>query len=460
MKMKKLTLFLLLASAFTAANASDIIASNSRLYYLMNGGTDITIPSVTQQSSMNLIPDVHNQLGYTCDGFNPSITVNSQLNDWEDSVENVPSEVISNLSGYINGAASYLMDKADSIAYSLMQNSIEMSFDDFSDAKASCSSVRDSLKNGKSFDTALSSIAESQGWKYKSDAAEEGTDVDITDTRAQTAQDPYKYGVPWVDANENAGGTGNTQVPIHVLSDVVIAGYNVLIDDARDLNSQQAAPDSSELSKYWKNPQEAADWATLVLGDFDYSADTLKESTKPGMGLLNLSQNCPVNATNELTCIKTVQQKLVDVATQSSQPTAEQLQAISSGQSIVTPEIISDIKNLSKQDQSIVISKLGEDIALQNLVDEAKTLRHVIIAGKQTPPVQQLEPVVTRLDSLLQQLKGDIEDVTFDNKLNDQMMSKTISTIQMIETMNQQNASQIQEETAPAYTENGAHYKS
>lgn len=459
MRFKLWVLFTLTALSASAVNASDIIASNSRLYYLMNGGMDVNIPPVTKQSMMSVVPDLHNQLGYTCDGFNPSITINNTLNNWTNSIENIPNEVISNATGFINGAASYVMDKADSIAYTLMQNSIEGGMDDFGDAKASCTSVRNDLKNGKSFDAELSSIAESQGWKFRSDEAAQGTEVDITDTRSQNAQDPYKYGVPWVDPDENAGGTGNSQVPIHVLSDVVIAGYNALIDDSRDLNSQQSAPTDSELAKYWPTPQDAADWATLVLGDFYYSADTSKEETKPGMGLVNISQKCPEGGTNNLTCTTTIQQKLVDVVAQSSQPTAEQLQDISSGQTIVTPDIINDIKNLPKQDQSIVISKLGEDIALQNLVDEAKVLRHVIIAGKETPPVQQIEPVVVRLNTLLEQLKEDIGDVTFDNEIDDQMMSKTIQTIQMIEEMNERSAGQIQETTAPQYIDNGAHYK-
>lgn len=459
MNMKKIGLLAITGFISVNTYASDLIASNSPLYYAMNGGRNINIPPITQQSMMSVVPDLHNQLGYTCDSFNPSVTVNNQLNDWGSSIENIPSDVISSATGFISGGASYIMDKADSIAYTLMQNGIEVSLDDFNDAKASCSSVRDSLKNGKSFDSDLSAIAESQSWKLRGDEAKQGMDVDITETRSQNSKDPYKYGIPWIDPDENAGGTGNTQVPIHVLSDVVIAGYNVLVDDSRDLNSQQAAPEESELSHYWATPSDAANWATLVLGDFYYSADTKKEETKPGMGLVNLAQKCPTGATNELTCIITVQEKLGNVVTQSGMPSADDLKQISSGQIMVTPDIISDIRNLTKQEQSIVIGKLGEDIALQNLVDEAKVLRHVIIAGKETPPVQQLEPVIVRLNALLQQLKEEIEDVSFDNEIDNKMMSKTISTIQTIEALNQKSAIQLQETTAPTYTENGAHYK-
>ena len=78
---------------------------------------------------------------------------------------------------------------------------------------------------------------------------------------------------------------------------------------------------------------------------------------------------------------------------------------------LITPEIIRAVRTRTSEEQAIAISKIAEDVAIQNLVDEALLLRHILIAGSQTKPVHNLKPALTTIYRTINQLDQDIKEL-------------------------------------------------
>ncbi|MFX7144731.1 integrating conjugative element protein, partial [Acinetobacter baumannii] len=73
-------------------------------------------------------------------------------------------------------------------------------------------------------------------------------------------------GVTWV-GGDKAGGSG--QKPIRIVNDVTRAGYNLLT--SRSVNDSSSVPSATcnhgLVCNTWSSPQEAAAFATRVLGE-------------------------------------------------------------------------------------------------------------------------------------------------------------------------------------------------
>ncbi len=264
--------------------------------------------------------------------------------------------------------------------------------------------------------------------------------------------------MPWVHKGQNSGGTQGNQKPIKVIYDVVVAGYNAMVDPNNALDNQhtQAAPNSG-LARYWKTADEAGQWARVVLGDITISSKPGTDNTTRGTGLMTLVQTCPLHA--KLTCAQTLATHLAALVNAQAAPTADALQAVSSNELLITPAVIQGIRNKTPQGRQLAINKLSQDIALQNAIDEALMLRRVLIAGSQTKPVHNLKPALAAITQSLNQLQQDIENILFQFKVRQALMTQTAEAI--IGSQQQREASAVSEHdvTQPAGMINGSVYK-
>jgi len=83
-------LFLLLACQTTYA--LDIIPANAHDYYQLGGGSDVTMPPVTDQQDITVGGDINTQLGFSCNGFNPAVSVSNTFNHMQDSLQGLGSD--------------------------------------------------------------------------------------------------------------------------------------------------------------------------------------------------------------------------------------------------------------------------------------------------------------------------------------------------------------------------------
>jgi integrating conjugative element protein (TIGR03755 family) len=426
---KKSLLIVILVFLNTDVLGMNIIPSNSAYYYDLGGGSDISMPPVTDHYNMTVGGKAYANLDFTCDGFNPSVSINNTFNDIKDSLEGLEQDILNSATAAVGTMPLYLVEKSDKDLYNFFQNTIEDGKDTFNFSLKSCQDALNNINQDKSPYRDWFSVSDSQGWVNYSDEAKQGQNVDINSAKTEIAKDPEKYGVPWVHPGENSGGTVGSQVPINVIYDVVVAGYNVMIDPQRPLDSKDAAPTDSELARFWATPDEAGKWSQLVLGDITISSDENKRDTNPGVGLVPILRTCPPQANNDLTCVKTLQQNLANIVNSGSYPTSKDLESVSSNETMITPQVISTIHNLNNEEQGVTISKIGEDVAIQNLVDEALLLRRILLAGSQTKPVHNLKPALATIRTTISDLDKDVQDLLFENQVKKQMMTDTLQTV-------------------------------
>jgi integrating conjugative element protein (TIGR03755 family) len=457
----KLFLTLILIGIITNAYAINIVPSDSNYYYRLGGGSDISMPPVTDQKDITLGGDMNVNLGYTCDGFNPAISIANTINNIKSSVEGLSQDVINSATAAVGSMPMYILQKASPEIYNLVQNTMSNAADTFHLSMKSCQDSLDEIKEGKSPYQDWFSISDSQGWLNYAKQAQQGQDVDVNNAKQQITKDPEQYGVPWVHHGQNSGGSIGNQASIEVIKDVVIAGYNAMVDKNLALDTNVSAPTGSELGRFWPTSKDAGDWARLVLGDITISSQKGHDETHAGIGLVTILRKCPdvQSVNNDLTCAKNIQKTLIGFVQNVPYPDAAKLAQISSSQMMITPDVIASIRNRTTEEQAVAISKISEDVAIQNLSDEALLLRRVLIAGSQTKPVQNVKPALVTIERTINQLDKDLKDLKFEHDIKAEFSSNTLQTILANGNADKLQASQQHDQTQEPNMQNGAVYK-
>lgn len=445
----------LLIMAAQSSFALNIIPSDSGNYYELGGGSDITMPPVTRNEDITIGANANSNLGYDCDGFNPAVSIANEFNNMKNSIEGLSQSVIGSATSAIGSLPMMALEKADPELYNLIQNTILHGMDTFDVSMKDCQQALSQISKGQDPYQKWFSVSDSQGWMQYSKAASQGQSVDINQAKSTIAANRSSYGVPWMTPGQNSGG--KNQVPIHVISDVIVAGYNALISSSRPLNSTEPAPSTSTFYTYWKTPQAAGTWGTMVLGDITISSDA-PETTQAGIGLTTLMQLCPSNATNALTCTKTLGSALATIVSSNTVPTSTQLASVSSQGLMITPEVINAIRNMTPQEQAIAVGKVASDVSLQNTINEALLLRRMLIAGTFTKPVQTNKSALTTVKNTIARLDKDIQSLMFEVNVRKQLGTDTLSTLLNMGTGQAQTALESSVGTQLPNSEHGANY--
>ncbi len=455
---KKLSLAVLASLGASQAFALDIIPANSTYYYQMNGGSNFSLPPVTNQQSITIGGGVGDQV-FTCGGFNPAVTIINNFNDMKDNMQALSQSTVN---GAESAAMGYGLAKLVSIdpgMYSFLENAFKSAYDTFSFSEQTCQQTLDSLEQGKSPSQNWFTISDSQGWLNYSTANAQGQNVDVAQANQNLATNPAAAGVPWFHSGQNSGGTTGNQVPIKVIYDVVVAGYNIQVDTSRPLDDQDPAPTTSPLARFWATPDQAGQWADLVLGNITISSNSTQQGSQGGVGLATLLYSCPQAATNSLTCPNNIAQNIANIVANEPVPQPQDLAAISSYGLNVTPDVINTIRNMPTEEQTITISKMSQDVAFQNLIDEALLLRQLLIAGMETQQVQNNQAAVDTINQVLTNLQNDINDLKYEHDIRADVTSDTLQKVLEVQDNQQAGAlaNQNNQTQAPEMV-NGAIY--
>lgn len=277
---------LVLASLIPLAACADSFMPNeSDYYYKLGGSSNLYIPPVNKDQVITIGGNIDGRLGFTCSGFNPVVSITNTFQDMRKSVINIPGGVIDNLKGSVAGYPMYKLQQAMPALYNVLQNAAAGAQNEFALKVKDCQEVKSSLKDGQAPLDGLLSVSDSQGW------------LDAAKTIAQKREE---YGLPWI-GHQSGNAGGKFQRPIKVINDVVIAGYNILLNRT-PLDSITTPTDKTPMTRSWKTPVFAANWAVKVLGDIHVSAsdqktDEPKHDAKAGIGLSALLQSCDTSNT-------------------------------------------------------------------------------------------------------------------------------------------------------------------
>ena len=436
--MKKILILICLACAFVQpVQALDIIPADSHFYYDLGGGSDINIPDVTNSITISPIsPQIPTNLGFSCSGFNLLDTLKDTFENIGGSIQGSLGGLTKNMTGALAGMAMYEIAKMSKGLYNLIQNTIGTGTANFRASMNDCQGVLNNLNNGKSPIQSVLSVSGAQGWlneiKQNTQMLAAGQNgKDINNAAKNVGQATPDLGVPWMKNGAQQGGLN--QDPIEVVHDVVVAGYNKIsgaLQPEVPLSkiTTRADPTRYPFARYWQDAGDAADWATLVLGDVAISKEQHYPATKHGIGLMALvqlpsgSKYCngtttstgqPVPSTCAAYIAKTFGNLVTDYMSSPQSVPKNKFAAVSSAQLMVTPAILQAIANETLIQQQIAINKWAQDVAIQNVMAKAMSLRRLLIAGKQTAPVQNLSAILKMVNGYISQLQQDMNNVMF-----------------------------------------------
>lgn len=423
---------LIVGMLIATQSIAGLMPTKSDYYYKLGGDSDVFIPPINHDHRVVIGGDINADLGLmNCSLYNPAISVSNTLNNLKDSVSGMPEGVISNLKGSIAGFPLYKLQQAMPGLYNILENTSASAQNEFALKVQDCQAVKQTLENGQSPVTSLISVSDSQGWIDSLKRVKQGEQLDITQSAKNIAKHSDEYGLPWVHRTEGNSG-GKLQHPIKLINDVVIAGYNLLLTPSRSLDNTAPPPQNAQnhFVHYWKNPTLAAQWAVLVLGDIQISQKKEGDAhdAVAGVGLSTLLQSCPKSASSK-TCVANVTQFLWQLVDKSLPTDEINLRRISASNMLITKDIITAIQHMAREEQILTVSKLGEEIAIQNLLDEAIQLRRILQAGFQIQEVQNLKPAQIMVRFALDKLDKDIHSLAFENEIKRKMMGKTLNLI-------------------------------
>lgn len=425
--MKKILIILTSALSTPIVISGSFLPNQSDYYYKLGGISNLYIPPVNKDQTITISGHVNARLGFTCNGFNPVVSITNTFQDMKSSAMNIPSGIIENLKGSVAAFPLYKLQQSMPALYNVLQNTAASAQNEFSIKVKDCQDVKKTLEEGQSPLESLLSISDSQGWLEAAKRAQTAN-VDVRETAKTITQKREEYGLPWIGREKGNAG-GKFQRPIKVINDVVIAGYNILLNRT-PLDNQQTPTTNIPLTQTWKNPLEAANWAVKVLGDIHVSTNDNKEKpdnhdTKAGIGLSALLQSC--DSSN--TCTTNVSKALWQLVDKKWPLTEEKLKLVSASNLMITDEIIITIQRMPREEQMLTVSKLAEEIAVQNMLDKALMMRRILQAGLQVQEVQNLKPALDMVRFALKRLDDDIHSLAFENEVRKKMMTETLGLL-------------------------------
>lgn len=435
-------------------DASNIIPlghDNTVLYYKLGGDSDFNLPPVSDTTTIHLDSASQLGLGESCSAFNPALSITNSINDLKDSADNLEQSIISNATGSLIQLPMYLLAQANPTAYHLLNNALTEAHNKLSISTKSCELVKSQIANGKNPYQDWGTLAVNDQWKKHLSFVAAGQE-DINDTKKFIDTHHGEEGLPWIE-NKNAGG--KDQPPIHVLSDTVKVGYNAILN--RDLQSNDPAPDS-ELKNYFANPKQAVLWITNVLGDQVITTcltDTCQkqQGSFVGHGLLPWLTSCENNQDN---CVSNIREQLSQLIHGSEPLTKKNLLKVSASGIAMSPDIIVAIRSMNDTEQSLMMNKLAEDIAMQKIIDKSFMARRILSAGSEVPVIAANHPAEVLIDRAISHLDFDIRSLVFESDIRKNAMSGTISQILQYSKQNQQKMMHIQPESSEKLMQDSA----
>lgn len=360
---------------------------STSVLYRIGGGTAVPLGSAPNMSSLAVGIGWNTNL--ICGQMSLTKTLQDQLNGVTAGFQQIMSSVIQNATAAVASLPALIIQRADPGLYNLLTNGILQARLDFDRSQLTCRGMANRMADLAGGEMGWDQLA--QGIALTKTI---GTTDAVSAVQAAESTDGND-GVPWIGGT-NAGGAG--QPPIHVIGDVVRAGYNLLngrsVTDTASIDP--AACDNQLTCEAWSSPDNAASWAVRVVGDEQEQtcSDCTKIVTTPGVGLTPLIQ-------------QTYQSKVqaIDALLNGAQPlTPQNLKAAGSDAVPVTRGVIEALRGDS--DETLLSQRLASEVALSSVLEQALTLQRVLLTGAEEPNVaanQLATQAVTRQERFLEQ---------------------------------------------------------
>lgn len=454
---------LIFNSSVNASNTVPIGHDNNVMYYKVGGASDFSLPPVSETDSISLDSNANLGAGYNCTAYNPALSIKNTLNNLKDSSDNITRDILTNATASLLLMPGYALAKQNPTLYALFNNYLLSSHRELDVTTKNCETVKNQIAQNQNPYQDWGTIAAGDQWKKSLSLTADGT-KDINQARKEIDAHTGESGVPWVKGNTDPDGTiragGKGQPPVNAIADTTKAGYNALLN--RNLESDDNAPTSgqaSELAANFKNPQAAQKWIVSVVGDQTITTYATSERRKQqgsvvGHGLLPWITSCKENQND---CAPNIREKLGKLVIGNEPITKENLEFVSADGIAISPDIISSIRTMDKTQESIIVNKLAQEIAVQRVVNKALIAKHILTTGSQVPAIAANHPAQVIIARAITSLDNDIRSIVFESDMRKQMVSGTLSEIMNYSTKQKERAMAVPQ-VSPKETvmENGA----
>lgn len=412
MKFKLSLLTLLLFSCTSSIQAANQYAVNQsgsvlsdRVYYQIGGGSAVMTPP-SRKRPYELAFGLGWKANLMCGNFDIKTTVKNQLNGLTEGFKDLMGNIIQSATGAVASMPALIIQRANPQLYDLLTNGVLQGRLDFAAAKTSCEAISSKMADYMA-DANWGVMAQQQN--FVQIASQE---QDAVKAKKKSEEDGGKKGINWI-GGEKRGGEG--QKLIDVIGDVVEAGYN-LLNNKPVLNKNAVANNecSGQLCQAFTKPEEVRNFTKRVIGDKGLATCNTcgQQKATAGVGLSPIIEEEHIQVLKDLEDVLNTQE-----------PTAEQLQAVSSPKIPITRGLIEALKE--DPDAVVLSHRLASEIALSRVLDKALLARRTILAGMREPNVAVNEKAQAELEKALTMLDREINQVRIEMELQHSLTNNT-----------------------------------
>ncbi|WP_392564329.1 integrating conjugative element protein [Orbus wheelerorum] len=393
------------ASNYLTGGVSDL------LYYKIGGGS-VMGPNYTSKMPYSLGLGVKWNSNLMCGNFDIKSTVANQLNGVTEGFNNMMSEVVSNAQGAVASLPALIIQRANPQLYDLLTNGVLQGKLDYSGIKMSCKQMANKMAD----------YADSSGFTQAA-KAENFTNllsqsVDAIRIDKLLEEEGGDLGSTWIGGIKKGG---IDQEPIKITSDVVLAGYNTLINrNVTDTSSVTDPQNKGAIYQAWQAPSDAQAWIIDVIGEREMvvsSSANGNNSGKAGRGLNPITQNY----------YESNYEKLVDLINDTTEINDSSLTSLNKGPLNVTRGVIETLREDSER--GVLANRLASEMALAQAIDEALMARRVLLAGRKEPNIAKNQQAQAKILSQIAELDMEINQVKLEYDMRKSISGNTLSVI-------------------------------
>jgi len=384
---------------------------DDRVMYSVGGGSAAGAPSSLYRPN-GLGVGVSWRANMMCGNMNLSNTLQNQLNGATEGFQQIMGNVVQSATQAVMSLPALIIQRANPGLYELLSNGVMQGRIDFDRSKLTCQAMAEKMAD-KVDQAGWGALAKNQ--EMQENLEQTGGDA-ITAVR-NTETRNGNNGVTWV-GGQRAGG--DSQVPVRVTADVVKAGYNLLhnrsVDDTSSLGSNCQG---GAICQTWESANDAAEWATRVLGETEVATcdgcESLRSSA--GTGLSPLIQQAYEEHLLGL-------QQLLSGA---ESLTAENLAKVSSPMLPVSRGVIEGLRD--DPDQDVLARRLASETALSSIIYKALLLQRTLAAGSREPNVASAEPAQLALQRNVSALDREVQLLQTELQVRQSLATNTASLV-------------------------------
>ena len=383
---------------------------DSMFYYRMGGGRAFTSAPRWEITTIDLSVTAAGK-GLGCGNFDPKITVENTLNNVKDGVDNIMGQLEGASNAAIANLPGYILQKIDPGLYDFFMNNILRAERSFSLATKTCEQMQRQIARGN--DPYEEMVQASWGDTWKASAGTNGVNIlDVQKEASDKAQ--HDDGVNWF--GEKRGG--KNQIPLWILQDTAVAGYNKLL--GRDLLDESAPvdPESQPLTQMFETPNDLREWVVTVLGDTRIGiCNGCEKGTKTGQGLALKADDIK----------DTIYPKLDDLYQGDSNPTLSNLIEVSAPGVSITAQVIRNLQEMQPVDAQIYLNKILDEITLSIAVNEALFVIRMLRSGQKDPDLIAYDNANKAVISGIDELNEEVDSLIREAKIRKELVSATIT---------------------------------